>query len=334
MMAEDVTIVVATYNRAEVLRRTLRCARAQTHENWRMIVVGDACSDGTEAMVSALGDDRIRFINLPQRFGEQSGPNSVGMALADGQAVAFLNHDDYWLPNHLEEGVRALRENEADLYWSRAAFFTNRGPRVDRAIFTEESPASRSLSVAVHAPPHYSEPMSSWVVRRETLERVGAMTAASRTHLMPIQDYCIRLWRAGTRLYAGRRITVLKDRVVPPAPERGTKIYGLSADFAESWVDQVERGDTSHLLASMADDLWLSRALGLARAFEPTQTSGNTPAEILAASGLDLMALRADAAAGESKLLSQTLARRTGEHLDRQPELAEMIAFAKARVSK
>lgn len=334
MMAEDVTIVVATYNRAEVLRRTLRCAIAQTHENWRMIVVGDACSDETEAMVSALGDDRIRFINLPERFGEQSGPNSVGMALADGQAVAFLNHDDYWLPNHLEEGLRALRENEADLYWSRAAFFTNRGPRVDRAIFTEEAPASRSLSVAFHAPRHYSEPMSSWVVERKTLERVGPMIAASRTHLMPIQDYCIRLWRAGTRLCTGGPITVLKDRMAPPAPGRGTRIYDLSAEFAESWVQQIERGDTSHLMASVADDLWLSRALGLARAFEPKQTTGNAPAEILAASGLNLTSLRADAAADESNLLHSTLVRRTGEHIERQPELAKMIAFAKARVSK
>ena len=122
-----ITVVVATYNRAIVLARSLRTVIAQTRQDWTALVIGDACTDATSQAISDLGDDRIRFVNLPNRFGEQAGPNSVGMALAETPYVAFLNHDDYWFPDHLERAVDTLRQEGRDLFWSRTAFFTNRG---------------------------------------------------------------------------------------------------------------------------------------------------------------------------------------------------------------
>ncbi|MDO6522053.1 glycosyltransferase [Shimia thalassica] len=77
-----VTVVVATYNRATVLSRTLRTLIAKSLQDWQAVVVGDACSDNTQDVIAALDDKRIQFVNLPERFGEQAGPNSVGMALA------------------------------------------------------------------------------------------------------------------------------------------------------------------------------------------------------------------------------------------------------------
>lgn len=332
-MAADVTIVVSTYNRAETLEQTLRCAMAQTVTDWRMLVIGDACTDRTDAMIAALGDDRITFINLPQRFGEQSGPNSVGMALASGDTVAFLNHDDYWLPTHLEEGLTALEHDAADLYWSRAAFFINRGPRVDRAIFVKQSPTGRSLRRAYHASPYYSEPMSSWIGTREIFERVGPMTAASGTLMMPIQDYCTRLWRSGCRLACGDRVTVLKNRMTASGVP-GTVDYALSTRFADDWVRQITRGDVSDLMSTVSDDLFLARALGTDRDGRAELPPVHSPPEVLATTGVDLMAMTLSARGGHPTLLRETLAQRTGEQqIQRQPALADMVAFARAQLA-
>jgi hypothetical protein len=228
--------------------------------------------------------------------------------------------------------LSALKHGAADLFWSRAAFFTNRGPRSDRALFVDQSPVGRSLPRAYHAPPYYSEPMSSWVGTREIFERVGPMTPASSTLLMPIQDYCTRLWRSGCTLACGDRITVLKNRM-GASPVAGVTSYGLSTRFAEDWVHQITQDDVSDLMSTLSDDLWLAKALGMARDFEPAPPPGLSPPEVLAASGVDLVTMAANARGGHSSLLGEALARRTGERIQHQPSLADMIAFAKAQLA-
>jgi len=103
-----VSIITATYNRPEVLRWAIECVRAQTYTDWEHIIVGDACAADTEALVRGVGDSRLRFFNRETNAGEQSGPNNDGLALATGDLVAYLNHDDLWLPDHLESLVAGI----------------------------------------------------------------------------------------------------------------------------------------------------------------------------------------------------------------------------------
>jgi glycosyltransferase involved in cell wall biosynthesis len=70
----------------------------QTLADWELIVVGDRCTDDTEVVVRGFPDPRIRFVNLERNFGEQSVPNNEGVRLAQGRFIAYLNHDDLWLP--------------------------------------------------------------------------------------------------------------------------------------------------------------------------------------------------------------------------------------------
>lgn len=89
-----VTVVVATYDRPALLVRALASVRAQRLSDWEALVIGDRCGPATGEALAAMGEPRVRYANLPARCGEQSIPNSVGVALARGDAVAFLNHDD------------------------------------------------------------------------------------------------------------------------------------------------------------------------------------------------------------------------------------------------
>ena len=73
-----VSIITATYNRSNVLAYTLRSALRSTVADWEHLVIGDACTDDTALVVAGLGDARVRFHNLAENFGEQSGPNNAG----------------------------------------------------------------------------------------------------------------------------------------------------------------------------------------------------------------------------------------------------------------
>ena len=93
-----VSVIIATYNRAHTLRHAVQSVRNSSFTDWELIVVGDACTDDSAECVAAFNDPRIRFVNLPDRTGHQSGPNNHGLALARGKYVAFLNHDDLFFP--------------------------------------------------------------------------------------------------------------------------------------------------------------------------------------------------------------------------------------------
>lgn len=322
----DITIVVATYNRPQTLLRAIASARAQTHSRWTMLVIGDACTDDTGERVESLGDPRVRFINLPERFGEQAGPNSVGAALAETALVAFLNHDDLWLPDHLERAVAQI--GAADLYWSASAWFEGRGPRDDLAFFFA-APQPQSNFDAAYESWLAIEPMSAWVCRRSLIGRLGPMALSSQTALRPIQDYAIRAAQAGALVQAGGQITVLKDcvRLAPP-------IYANGGRYGDLLLEEIVSGGVERLRARIEEDLWLADSLGMEAVHLPQAMAGAiAPArQVDAATGMNLAALRAFAEGEGGAVIGEVLTQRTGGTLTRQPDVEQMIAYARSRL--
>jgi glycosyltransferase involved in cell wall biosynthesis len=206
-----VTVVVATYGRPGALTQALASAIDQTMPQWRAIVVGDA-DPAAATVVAELGDPRVRAVVLPSRQGEQSRPNSVGLALATTPYVALLNHDDLWLPDHLERALMRLAVSGADLYAGSAAFARTRAAvdGVTRPVFTERTPRHRALADAFWAHIFVFEPASAWVMRRSLVERVGPWRPAAELHRTPATDWLLRAWRSGATFAHDPKITVLK----------------------------------------------------------------------------------------------------------------------------
>lgn len=124
-----VSICVATYNRGSLLiDRCLASIRAQDYKNIEIIVVGDACTDDTADRVTAIDDDRIRFINLPERglYPENptlrwmvagTAPINVALAMATGSFITHLDDDDEYSPDRIRLLVEFMQDKRADLVW-------------------------------------------------------------------------------------------------------------------------------------------------------------------------------------------------------------------------
>ncbi|MEA2572020.1 MAG: hypothetical protein QOI24_4021 [Acidobacteriota bacterium] len=199
-----VSVVVATWNRSEVLKHAIRSVLASTFTDWEMIVVGDACTDDTEERVASFGDPRIRFVNLPRNSGGQSAPNNHGITLARGDYVAFLNHDDFYLPDHLTACVAELDRGEADLVWVAAAV-AHASPRTAHPLtFALEGvpPAGGYSPFAFYS-------ASTWMFKRELAGSVGRWKEASSLYVTPSQDWLFRAWRSGARLRFLSRVGVV-----------------------------------------------------------------------------------------------------------------------------
>jgi glycosyltransferase involved in cell wall biosynthesis len=108
------TVIMATYNRGRHIVPSIRSVLAQTYGDFELLVVGDNCTDDTEAIVSSLGSRQVRWLNLERRGGSQSFPNNAGIAQARGDVVAYIGHDDIWAGDHLERSA-ALFKSRPDL---------------------------------------------------------------------------------------------------------------------------------------------------------------------------------------------------------------------------
>ncbi|MEM8956010.1 MAG: glycosyltransferase, partial [Verrucomicrobiota bacterium] len=68
-------------------------------------------------------ESSVIWINLEKNFGSQWAPNNHGIERARGKYIAYLGHDDLWLPNHLETLLAALQENQADVAFALTLAF-------------------------------------------------------------------------------------------------------------------------------------------------------------------------------------------------------------------
>lgn len=105
------SIVLCTYNRAHLLPRAIDSVLAQVEQDWELIVVDDGSSDDTPSVLQnyAANDSRIRCMRH-DNIGLARSRN-VGIALARGLFVTFLDSDDEYLPDHLASRRRMLLDS-------------------------------------------------------------------------------------------------------------------------------------------------------------------------------------------------------------------------------
>ncbi|MCH5281917.1 MAG: glycosyltransferase family 2 protein [Lachnospiraceae bacterium] len=104
---ELVSVIIPTYNRLELLKRSVESVIAQTYENWELIVVDDCSDDGTKEYIEGLKDPRVSCYRNESNMGPAASRN-IGAAKAKGSLLAFQDSDDVWMPDKLEKTVSAL----------------------------------------------------------------------------------------------------------------------------------------------------------------------------------------------------------------------------------
>jgi glycosyltransferase involved in cell wall biosynthesis len=198
-----VSVITATYNRSNVLAPAVESVRRQTFRDWELWVVGDACTDDTEQVVASFKDPRVRFFNLAVNVGEQSGPNNEGCRRARGRFIAYLNHDDLWLPDHLETALGAINETGADLVYTQVDVVLPGGTNYLGGVAPRGRHRPGGLVVA-----------SSWLMRRELVEEIGPWRFYRECRNIPSQDWLFRVWKAGRQIRPVPRMTVVAFHTV------------------------------------------------------------------------------------------------------------------------
>jgi len=102
-----VSVIIPTYDRADVLGRAVDSVLAQTRTDLEVLVVDDASTDRTPDVVADYDDPRVRYLRHAENRGGSAARNT-GIGAANGDYLAFLDSDDAWRPRKLERQLDRL----------------------------------------------------------------------------------------------------------------------------------------------------------------------------------------------------------------------------------
>ena len=119
-----ISCIISTYNREKLLQRAIDSVLAQTFKDFEIIVVDDH-SDKPPNIKLPKGEDRLIAMRLPHNTGYAVKPRNVGIMVARGDYIAYLDDDNVYLPNHLEVLYDAITKNQADVVYGDRVYKSN-----------------------------------------------------------------------------------------------------------------------------------------------------------------------------------------------------------------
>jgi len=205
-----ISIIIPAYNVAGYIGETLASVFAQTFSDFEVLIINDGSPD-TTALEGALTPYRERIRYLKQANRGASAARNAGLNAAQGELVAFLDADDLWLPNYLEEQLRFIREQHFDFVCADATVFDDAS--VDHKTYMEalmpNAPAAGSVTFLGLVGAEQSLITSGILSRRAPILEVGSFDETLRN----AQDYdlWLRLAHHGVRM-GYQRLVLLRYR--------------------------------------------------------------------------------------------------------------------------
>ncbi len=108
-----VSVVIPTYNRANIIDKAIDSVLNQTYKNLEVVVVDDGSTDNTEEVIRSYDDPRVRYIPLEENQGANVARNT-GIKEAKGEFIAFQDSDNVWDERKIEKQVKAYMHSPED----------------------------------------------------------------------------------------------------------------------------------------------------------------------------------------------------------------------------
>jgi glycosyltransferase involved in cell wall biosynthesis len=227
-----VSVVVPTHNRSDLLAVTLRSVLRQRDVDLEVLVIDEASTDDTAAILARLGDSRVRTIRHEIPSGVAAARNH-GAAEALGEWVAFTDDDDLWAPDKLARQLHAAQVARRDWVYTGSVNIADDF----RIIYGSPPLPPEQVMATVSRYNTIPGGGSNVVVRRQSLLRAGPFD----TRLRNTEDWemWIRLAKAGPPAWDRRPLMAKRVHSSNSSLDTAEIVRGarLIEDLHETTVD-------------------------------------------------------------------------------------------------
>ncbi len=115
----SISVVIPTYNRGDMLLRAVQSALDQTYPVSEIFVCDDGSTDNSKQIISSLAHPKVTWIECG-RNGRPAIPRNIGIVNSTSDWIAFLDSDDEWLPNKIEEQIALVLKTQCKAVCSNA----------------------------------------------------------------------------------------------------------------------------------------------------------------------------------------------------------------------
>ena len=130
-----VSIVIPSFNRANIIGETLDSIKKQEHKNWECIIIDDGSTDDTLKVIKKYHQKDSRFLFFERPTQKLKGANAcrnIGLEKARGDYVVFFDSDDLMTPDHLKVKLEAISNSNCDFVITRTQYFNAPNDKIDK----------------------------------------------------------------------------------------------------------------------------------------------------------------------------------------------------------
>lgn len=126
-----ISIITPVYKAERFIRQTIAAVRAQSYQNWELLLIDDCSPDSSADIIRELQTEekRIHYHRLPINSGAAVARN-MALQMARGEFLAFLDSDDLWYPQKLERQLRFMKDKDCSFSYTGIEFVDSLGQKV------------------------------------------------------------------------------------------------------------------------------------------------------------------------------------------------------------
>ncbi len=261
-MKPEVSVIMPAYNVQSYISRAIRSVYSQTFQDFELIIINDASIDTTDEIIRTEVKGRKNTVYLQHKKNKGlSETRNTGIKKAKGEYVAFLDSDDAWLPNFLDEQLKLINEKHVDLvssdYWIRGLKSVKKASEINPNI-KKENIILKDILMYQSALP------STVLCKKEILRKVDYFTKGAKG--MEDLDMWVKLYKAGCRFYINKKVLVtyadnkesISNKVLsdPELKEEVGRLQGLMEKYG---LNEVEKEALSRKISKRVKEILFLR---------------------------------------------------------------------------
>ncbi len=142
-----ISIVTPLYNSEAFIAETIESVISQTYSDWELLIIDDCSTDYSKEIVEqyCLSNSRIKYFRTEISSGSPTLPRNIGIGLAQGDFIAFLDSDDVWESDKLDSQIKLFENKRVVIAYSNYEKINEEGIAENRIIYAPKSVDYKAL---------------------------------------------------------------------------------------------------------------------------------------------------------------------------------------------